>query len=124
MEERACLIALNAIGGISASQKIQIIKHFGSARDVFQKKEKLSTWPGFPPSFIRNLKSADPGRIFFREEKKAKLAGVQIITRLHKGFPYLLKEIPDPPLALYIKGIFPEDTSKSLAVVGSRKISH
>lgn len=124
MEERECLIALNAIGGMSASQKIQIIKQFGSAQDIFQSKERLASWPAASPSFIRNLKSTDPGKIFTQEEKKAKLSGIRIITQLNREFPRLLKEISDPPLALYIKGTLPEDTSKSLAIVGSRKISH
>jgi len=36
-------------------------------------------------------------------------------------FPQLLREISDPPKALYIKGNYPDEKSKFLAVVGSRK---
>lgn len=34
--------------------------------------------------------------------------------------PTLLREIPDPPKRLYVRGRFPDDTKKFLAVVGSR----
>lgn len=38
-------------------------------------------------------------------------------------FPKLLKEIPDPPKQLYIKGELPEGDTKFLCVVGSRRYS-
>ena len=38
-------------------------------------------------------------------------------------FPKLLKEIPDPPKQLYLKGKLPDDDTKFLCVVGSRKSS-
>ena len=38
-------------------------------------------------------------------------------------FPKLLKEIPDPPKQLYLKGKLPDDDTKFLCVVGSRKYS-
>jgi len=46
---------------------------------------------------------------------------------LHKlapgSFPSLLSEIPEPPEALYIKGVLPPPETKLLAVVGSRRMS-
>jgi DNA processing protein len=40
-----------------------------------------------------------------------------------KEFPMLLREIPDPPKKLYIKGNLPYAKTKVLAVVGSRQYS-
>jgi len=40
-----------------------------------------------------------------------------------KDFPALLKEIPDPPETLYIRGSLPPTTYKLLTVVGSRRMS-
>ncbi len=39
------------------------------------------------------------------------------------GFPALLKEINDPPECLYLRGEFPPETHRHLAVVGSRKFT-
>ena len=39
-------------------------------------------------------------------------------------FPPLLKEIPDPPNALYLRGQLPKPNMKLLAVVGSRKYTN
>ena len=38
-------------------------------------------------------------------------------------FPALLQEIPDPPKQLYLKGKLPDDDTKFLCVVGSRRYS-
>ncbi|MBI3573475.1 DNA-protecting protein DprA, partial [Candidatus Kaiserbacteria bacterium] len=40
-----------------------------------------------------------------------------------KNFPPLLREIPDPPKALYLRGALPPPETKLLTVVGSRRMS-
>ncbi|MFQ5540831.1 MAG: DNA-processing protein DprA [Candidatus Paceibacteria bacterium] len=39
------------------------------------------------------------------------------------AFPTLLKEIPDPPRSLYMRGRLPDERIKLIAVVGSRRMS-
>ena len=47
---------------------------------------------------------------------------IDVYTLWHKDYPYLLKNICDPPICLYAKGkLFAEETI--IAVVGSRKAS-
>lgn len=41
-----------------------------------------------------------------------------------KNFPKLLKEIPDSPVTLFIRGEWPEKDYSYLGVVGTRKITH
>ncbi len=46
------------------------------------------------------------------------------ITKLGQNrFPKLLREIPDPPKTLYMRGTLPTPETKLLAVVGSRRMS-
>lgn len=46
------------------------------------------------------------------------------ITKLGQNrFPKLLREIPDPPKTLYMRGTLPPPETKLLAVVGSRRMS-
>ena len=62
------------------------------------------------------LKTFDPENEFKKLEKEK----VGIIFRDNPGFPTLLKEIPLPPIAIYVKGkIDPE--AVSLSIVGTRK---
>ncbi|MCK4366614.1 MAG: DNA-protecting protein DprA [Thermoplasmata archaeon] len=48
--------------------------------------------------------------------------GVRLLTFREEGYPRLLKEIPDPPLALFVKGALTE-FSRCVAVAGTRNPS-
>jgi DNA processing protein len=124
MEEREYWIALNALAGMSAGKKEWLVKQTGSAREVFRSREKIISWPECRPLFIQNLRGADPEGIYTREEERARSDGMTIIARQDSEFPSLLKEIADPPLALYVKGTLPADPGRNLAIVGSRMVSH
>lgn len=124
MEEREFWIALNAVSGMGAGQKLRLINELGSAEEIFRAKAKAASWSECRPLFIQNLQFADPEAIVRQEEKKAHLAKAAIITLLDTAFPQLLREIYDPPLALYVKGSLPQDMSRSLSIVGSRRATH
>jgi len=59
------------------------------------------------------------------EEEAKKLVQLEIkaTTILSKDYPFLLKEIPDPPAVLYYKGVLPSKEDVLLAIVGSRACS-
>ncbi|PID26923.1 MAG: DNA-protecting protein DprA [Candidatus Cloacimonadota bacterium] len=50
--------------------------------------------------------------------------GVKVLNYFSDSYPKQLKEIPDPPLYLFVEGEIRESDRFSLAVVGSRKISN
>ncbi len=56
-----------------------------------------------------------------KELEEAHSLGVQIIPFDSPRYPKRLKEIPDPPVLLYVKGDLKAQDNFSVAVVGSRK---
>jgi len=54
---------------------------------------------------------------------QARDAGVALLWPEHPGWPPLLKEIPDPPLVLFIRGDAETLRLPQLAIVGSRRAS-
>jgi len=54
------------------------------------------------------------------EDEKLLAEGVKIISYEDPLYPQLLKEIPDPPPCLYLKGSFKPFEKPTIAVVGSR----
>ncbi len=58
-----------------------------------------------------------------KEWKKLKKEKIKFITKDEKEYPPLLREIPNPPLGIYLKGEIKKD-EKYLAIVGSRKASN
>ena len=55
------------------------------------------------------------------EIKKAGNLNVKIISINDANYPFLLKEIVDPPLILYVKGNFSSSSKHLISIVGSRK---
>lgn len=124
MEERDYFIALNALAGMAAAKKLHFIDQFGSAEMVFRSRDQITNCPSCRPSFIKYLLAAKPDLLVQQENKKAQAAQALIITLKDQEYPALLREIPDPPLAFYLKGVLPQNMGQSLAIVGSRKVSH
>jgi DNA processing protein len=50
-------------------------------------------------------------------------AGINLISSDDECYPVLLKEIPDPPLVLYVRGTLQARDLNAVAIVGSRKCS-
>lgn len=80
---------------------------------VYESENKFEkAWNSLP----RELKSFDPKEEFEKLEKN----NITLIFRDENNFPNLLREIPLPPIAIYVKGkIDPE--AASLSIVGTRK---
>ena len=55
------------------------------------------------------------------EFAKAEELGVQIVTLVDEAYPALLREIDDPPMALYVRGTLPVDPARSIGIVGTRR---
>ncbi len=56
--------------------------------------------------------------------ERLKSLGVSFIHPCHKDYPDRLKNIPDAPYGLYVKGSLPDNESKSVAIIGSRNSTH
>jgi DNA processing protein len=59
-----------------------------------------------------------------RELEQTAACGAQVICPDDEVYPVLLRSIPDPPAALYIKGDLEPRDLNALAIVGSRKCSY
>ena len=57
------------------------------------------------------------------EYEKLEKAGIQFLTLQDPLYPQRLKEIPDPPFGLYVRGRLPGDDVLSVAVIGARECS-
>lgn len=120
MDERDAYIAFSAFPGIGPFRFKLLLDYFRSATKAWQvdEKELVSLSLG-------NKISAKFGSfrtLFHPKEYESRLLEkeITIITRIDADFPTLLREIPDPPIALFVKGNFPK-WDRVIAVVGSRK---
>jgi DNA processing protein len=67
----------------------------------------------------RQIQPEFPGLEPEAEWRKLAAAGTRLLLQEDEEYPFLLREIPCPPLGLYIRGTLPP--RESVAVVGTRK---
>ncbi|MDO4785538.1 MAG: DNA-processing protein DprA [Fretibacterium sp.] len=58
-----------------------------------------------------------------RELERTEAAGARFLTIDDQGYPPRLKDLPQPPIGLYVRGAFDFAPAPSVAVVGTRKCS-
>lgn len=60
---------------------------------------------------------------FELEKEKLEKNKIRFISIFAPDFPRKLKEIPDPPFGLYVKGKLPDESKPSVAIIGARMCS-
>ncbi len=56
-----------------------------------------------------------------RDLRRMERLGVRLLTWEDPSYPRLLRQIPDPPVALYVRGSLLERDERAVALVGSRR---
>lgn len=117
-------IALNMIRGIGPRTANQLLNQFGSPAQVFAAARLALAKAGLKPETIQELHDAEMLDKANAEIERLEKLGVQVITREDEDYPPLLREIHDPPIALYVRGDLVRACARPcLAVVGSRRCS-
>jgi len=101
----------------------RLIEHFGSpAKALSASSEELSAVKGVTAPAALSMRKHDHRKAAETEVAAFAKSGADLVTMLDDRYPSLLKEIPDPPPYLYLKGVLPAKKT-TIAVVGSRRAS-
>ncbi|MFA5276357.1 MAG: DNA-processing protein DprA [Candidatus Omnitrophota bacterium] len=123
MNRLEALISLNKISGIGSIRLKKLLEFFHKPENVLKASpEKLNAVSGIGDKIayqISGLKKED----FLKEIAQAKRFGLKILTLEDKEYPQNLKNIPGPPIILYVKGKIQDQDNFSVALVGSRRAS-
>ena len=107
---------LAELPGLKRTEKLALLRHFGSPEDIFFADKEELALAGDVPALDRDLSAAD------RILADCQRLGQRILTMQDAEYPQRLKNIFDPPLVLYVKGRMPAvDEEAVIAVVGTRK---
>lgn len=114
-------VALHLVPGVGAVTFRQLVKHFGTPKEVFEADTKdLTEVRGLKPASIEEIRKFSTGK---RAEYSCRLMQklcVEVITFEHPAYPPNLASLYDAPALLYVKGRLTEADNYSVAVVGSR----
>jgi DNA processing protein len=114
-------VALAATPGIGPIRFNLLLKHFKTAKAVWNASEGVlqkALTPALLKQFIAHRETFNAKKYFTEISDKK----IKIITIGDKSYPKILKEIPDPPPVLYVKGEIPEG-ERTMGVVGTRKMT-
>lgn len=125
IQPRDAYIMLNMLDQIGPVRTRNMIEALGSPGAIFEASEAdLLGIPGIGRDVARSITEGrdriDPDA----EEKKAAKHGIRIVTFIEDEYPAALKEIHDPPLALYVQGTITAADRHAIAVVGTRHATH
>jgi DNA processing protein len=112
---------MSCLREISPKVKVTLLERFGGAMELyFTTREDLSELKILSPRQTEELMRKDLGKTDGVMEY-CEGEGVRILTIQDAEYPLRLKNIPDPPCALYIKGRLPAiDEEALVSVVGTR----
>ncbi|HZV80715.1 MAG TPA: DNA-processing protein DprA [Geobacteraceae bacterium] len=123
MDEYYHWFALRCIPHVGNVTYRRLLEKFGSpARVLAASFDELAAAKGVGPAAVASIRNHDYRRVAELEAEVFAKSGARLVTLLDDDYPSLLKEIPDPPPYLYLKGVLPE-AGTAIAVVGSRLAS-
>lgn len=117
------LIGLNKIEGLGSIRLSALLNYFDKPQNILSAPQgKLSAISGIGPKIAASICSLKKEDID-KELDLAKSYNLKILTLDDEGYPENLRQIPGPPIVLYIKGELKKEDKLSLAIVGSRRVT-
>lgn len=123
-DREACLI-FNMISGIGYAKFKALCAAFDTPSEALaQSEQALLRVPGIGPQLAERVANWKRDVDFDGEMRMAERGGVRVLSLFDEAYPAILRELHDPPLVLYVRGVLPEfGQGNALGVVGSRRMS-
>lgn len=121
------LCALMRLPGIGPRSAVELGRHGGVLGELLERANTAKTMAGVTAAGLSSLRE-QPLMAEAMREAAAMLGrsvelGVRALGIFDEGYPLLLREIPDAPPVLYVKGELPRDGGRAVACIGTREPS-
>lgn len=120
--ELPCWLRLHSLPQVGGRTRVDLLEAFGSIETLFaaSKAQLERVLPGRPEAVAAILDDLDVARLEPVRQWFAQDPARHLVVWTDTDYPPLLREIPDPPIALYVLGDRAALARPQLAVVGSR----
>jgi len=119
--ERRFYLAFNRIPYLGPAGFRRLESAFGSLAEAWRAPLSRLRSAGLGARALSALEALRPRIDPAREEALAERLGLQVLTWRDPDYPARLREIPDPPPVLYLKGNLRPEDARAVAVVGTRR---
>src|ERR687890_606095 len=118
-------VALNMTPGVGPRAAARLLERFGSAEGVFGALRSELERLRLRPEAVESIALRDRlGAAAVELERVRALEGAEVLALDDGAYPALLREIPDPPVTLYVRGSWRACLeAPCVGVVGSRRCS-
>ena len=121
-QERLALLALRLIPGVGDKLFRELIGQTGSATEVFRlPTSRLTRINGIGSHTAKAIRTSKTIQEAENQFKKAEQHLTRILFFTEPAYPERLKNVPDAPTVLFVKGNINLNKPKIIAVVGTRK---
>lgn len=124
LHEKRALIALSLVPGVGAGRVRQLVTRLGSAQRVLAASvDALARVPGIGPQTATAIAKCEAGAAVDDQIRRAVRTRSKMVLSEDDRYPYLLKNIYDPPAFLWVRGHLPVTDGPELAIsiVGTRR---
>ena len=117
-------IALTLVPGLGVKGVVHLLEVFGTAQAIFAASaDELAGRAELRPDVARSIAARKSHPEAERELRHCRRHGITPLASTDDAYPALLREIPDYPHVLYIKGNAEVLSQRCLSMVGTRRIS-
>lgn len=122
MDDVLFWLAFIRVPGLGPILRKRLLDRFGSPKAVFGASEaELWEVEGMTRRAVEALKATDPIKEGRELAERVESLGLWVLTLESPQYPRILREIPDPPAVLFVRGGMAD--SPAVAIVGSRRCS-
>lgn len=116
-------IGFNFVRGVGAVRFQALCDYFGSAEAAWHAPADALRATGLGQKIVENILQARGQINLDKTWEKLIQQQIQVITLLDEGYPRRLKELPQPPPVLYLRGTLLPQDDWAVAVVGTRRMT-
>jgi DNA processing protein len=125
MTRREAFLALTLLPRVGPVTLRRLLAALGSPEAVLAASPAaLQRVEGIGPAMAKTIHGWEQEIDLAMEKRRIRETGAGFVTLEEDGYPELLREIHDPPPALYVLGELQERDRHAIAVVGSRRSTH
>lgn len=123
MSTRKYWLGFNHVAGVGPLRMAALRRHFSSLEDAWLATDRDLRQAGLDSRAIKNLQEARNSLDLDSLQHQLDELGASALTLDDLDYPSVLKELPDAPPVLYMRGTLTTEDEWSVAIVGTRKAS-
>jgi DNA processing protein len=114
-------VGFNCAKGIGPIWFRKLVEHFGDVETAWRAPSSTLRALGLPERALHSLLTTRTNCDLDAQIRAIERCGAHVVTLQDDEYPQLLRQIPDAPPVLYIRGAFIETDRLALAVIGTRR---